>query len=195
MKSEEELLLEWRNGDREAGSQLLAKYIPLLRRYYDARIPDQSEDLIQQTLMEFVRDESQASSGSGRAYLLAIARHRLVDHLRAAGRRFAADPVSSSAAIDQRTTPSQRVNRRELNAIVQDCFRKMPEEFRLVLELHYWEGFSMAEIADVLGVPTGTAKSRVRLARAEFSRCFDARCRRRDTPAVVKRFPKTGKPR
>lgn len=173
MKTEQELLLDWRNGDRDAGSQLLATYVPLLRRFFDARIPEHAEDLIQQTLMVFVRGGALAPSC--RAYLLAIARSRLVDHHRAAARRVVTEPASCSAAVDPMTTPSQRVGRQELGSIVRDCVRQMSDELRLALELHYWEGFSMTEIADVLNVPIGTAKSRVRLARQQFARHFDAR--------------------
>lgn len=176
MKTEQELLVDWRNGDREAGSQLLAAYVPLLRRFFDARIPAHAEDLIQQTLMAFVRDDVRAAcTSSVRAYLLAMARHRLVDHHRAAGRRIVTESVSCSTAVDPMTTPSQRVDQQELRSIVQDCVRQMPDELRLVLELHYWEGFSMAEIADVLNVPIGTAKTRARIARTQLSRRLRAR--------------------
>ncbi len=176
MKEDRELLAAWRGGDREAGSLLLSSHLPMLRRFFDARLPASAEDLIQQTLISFLRDGDPCTpTSSVRAYLLAVARSRLFDHLRES-RRNHEDPASVPVVVDPNTTPTERVRQNEVSAIVRECMRCLPELLRIPLELHYWEGFSMEEIADVLDVPVGTAKSRLRLARTRFSRHFRARC-------------------
>lgn len=53
--------------------------------------------------------------------------------------------------------------------------QSLPEEFRTALELHYWQGLRTEEMAETLGVPVGTAKSRLRLARSRIARVFRAR--------------------
>ena len=49
-----------------------------------------------------------------------------------------------------------------------EALRRIPIDLQLVLELSYWEELSSAEIADVVGVPVGTVKSRVRRAREQL---------------------------
>jgi len=127
-------------------------------------------------MIAFLRDgDPCVPKSSVRAYLLAVARSRLYDHLRDS-RRNPEKSASSPVVVDPNTTPTERLRKSEVSAIVRDCMGRLPETLRIPLELHYWEGFSMEEIADVLNVPVGTAKSRLRLARARFSRHFRARC-------------------
>jgi RNA polymerase sigma-70 factor (ECF subfamily) len=50
--------------------------------------------------------------------------------------------------------------------LLLDSLRRIPLEQQLVLELHYWEGLSVAEIAEVVGVGSSGVKSRLSRARA-----------------------------
>jgi len=51
---------------------------------------------------------------------------------------------------------------------VHDILRRLPARAQVVLNLYYLEGFSLAEIAGILGTPEGTVKSRLHAARLEF---------------------------
>lgn len=55
-----------------------------------------------------------------------------------------------------------------LTSDVHDILRRLPARPQVVLNLYYLEGFSLAEIAGILGMPEGTVKSRLHAARIEF---------------------------
>lgn len=56
----------------------------------------------------------------------------------------------------------------EHRAMLILAMRKLPLDLQIVLELHYWEDLETQEVADVLGVPVGTAKSRLSRARTQL---------------------------
>ena len=97
-------------------------------------------------------------------WLLTIARRTALDRLRLEGRRPTLStpdhPETSWAAIatEESVAPDARW-RSVLFAV-----RALPNEQRQVLELAYYQGMSQSEIAEVLGWPLGTVKSRLRLA-------------------------------
>lgn len=49
--------------------------------------------------------------------------------------------------------------------MIVDALRRIPVELQIALELHYWEGLSASEFADVLDIPLGTVKTRLRRAK------------------------------
>ncbi len=51
---------------------------------------------------------------------------------------------------------------------IHDILRRLPARSRVILDLYYLEGFGVTEIAGILGIPEGTAKSRLHAARVEF---------------------------
>jgi RNA polymerase sigma-70 factor (ECF subfamily) len=55
--------------------------------------------------------------------------------------------------------PDEVLDARERQALLHDALAKLPEKYRLVLTLRYLQGFSYAEIADVLNLPLGTVKT------------------------------------
>jgi len=102
---------------------------------------------------------------SFRAYLFGIARRQLIYHYRRNRRdsdRF--DPMTQSVC-DVRGSPSVIAAVREEQRLVLDALQELPLDLQITLELHYWEGMTVAEVADVLEVPAGTIKSRLYRAR------------------------------
>jgi len=57
------------------------------------------------------------------------------------------------------------VERRELRTLLRQMIDKLPEEYRMVIELHYFEGQRVAQIADFLQLPESTVKWRIHKAR------------------------------
>lgn len=96
------------------------------------------------------------------AWLLMIARHRAIDQLRRDKRR-----VSDSFSLDDDTFPElpdlhtdEQARWREMRQVMD----ALPREQRIVIELAYYYGLSQSEIAEHLGAPLGTIKTRMRLA-------------------------------
>ena len=146
-----------------------------------------AEEVVQETFLAlWNRAESfDSTAGSLAAWLHAIARNRAIDRLRAAGRRPALVALSSAAASDEDTTqalerlvsggsviasaseppsPEAAFATLGMREAVGTALAAMPEVERTVIVLAYQEELSQSEIADRLGWPLGTVKTRTRRA-------------------------------
>ena len=147
--------------------------------------PGGAEDVVQETYLAMWQqpDRYAAEKGSLIGWLLAIARNRAIDRLRAASRRpllvglapgtsdgaesdlerlmALGQPVASAATNDQ---PPDIAESRWVRAVVRTAVDGMPAPERRVLELAYDDGLTQAEIAERLDWPLGTVKTRTRRA-------------------------------
>ena len=127
---------------------------------------DEAEEVVTEafrSLWENVAPVTDEDSGLV-PYLLRVTRHRAIDHLRARerhGRRLSL--VSAGAArsvppveLDEAGTPGWRVHQ-QVHAALDD----LPADQRAVVDLAYFQGKTLAEVADELGIPIGTVKSRL----------------------------------
>jgi RNA polymerase sigma-70 factor (ECF subfamily) len=166
--TEFELLTQWCEGSDHAGDLLLRRCFPLLYRFFINKVGDATDDLVQQTLIACVRHrDKMLDSGAFRMYLLKIARSRLYDHLRALRRRagHVDDDFEQVSVEVAGTSNTSRYGRAQASMHVRDALRRLPVDLQLVVELHYWEEHSTAEIAVLLELAQGTVKSRLRRAR------------------------------
>ncbi len=138
----------------------------MVTRFFQSKLGDDVDDLVQQTFADVVRARDTVSAQGFRAYVLAVARHRLVDQLRKKSSRPEAFDIASVSIQDLRTSVSERLARDERRAVMFAALRSLSIEFQMVLELTYWEDLSGAEIAVVLGVSPHTVRSRLSRARA-----------------------------
>jgi RNA polymerase sigma-70 factor (ECF subfamily) len=155
-----------------------------------------AEEVVQETFLAlWDRAETfDPSLGSLAAWLHTIARNRTVDRLRAAGRRPNLVPLSTAAsgpssgpgeadadALDRvlasgsmvagampARSPEMEVALRELRAAIQAALAEMPDDERTVIVLAYAEDLTQTEIAERLGWPLGTVKTRTRRALARL---------------------------
>ncbi len=154
------LLAAWRAGDREQGNALFQRHIRSVLRFFRTKVPDAAADLTQTTflaLSELAPDR--IGNVPFRAYLFGIARHQLLMHLRTklrAQRRF--DPLTESAR-DAGASPARLVARQQQHVVLARALQQLPVDYQIALELHYFEGMSLAEIAETLERPVGTVKS------------------------------------
>lgn len=165
MTTDLELLANWRAGDRAAGGELLSRHFDSLYRFFANKIPEEAEDLIQATLASCVRyADKLAQASSFRAYLFTIARNELYRCLRKRGPAADID-FGVSSIVDLAPSPATHAAAAERDRDLLGALRALPVEAQVVLELHYWEDLSASELADVLSLPTGTIKSRLRRAK------------------------------
>jgi RNA polymerase sigma-70 factor (ECF subfamily) len=71
---------------------------------------------------------------------------------------------------DHRPFPEAVVEKREQEKLVRDSLERLPKSFREVLTLVDMEGLDYQEVAEAIGVPLGTIKSRLARARLQFRR-------------------------
>jgi RNA polymerase sigma factor (sigma-70 family) len=155
-----ELLNAWRAGDRAQGNVLFRRHVGSISRFFRTKLPESAEDLTQTTFLALVESEAPyRGEGSFRAYLYGIARNQLLMHLRGRARfqkRF--DPLTDSA-VDGGASPARLAARHEQQRLVMAALQRLPVDYQVALELHYFEGLALQDIARVLEQPLGTVKS------------------------------------
>lgn len=154
----------WRAGDKAAGEALFEKHFDALYRFFRNKAEDGVEDLIQQTFLAVVGSiERFRGEASFRSYLFAIARNELLAHWRKRGQRQNdVDVAEISVAAMSSAQPSRVLARRREQQLLLDALRTLPLDLQIALELVYWENLTGPELAAALGVPEGTARSRLR---------------------------------
>jgi RNA polymerase sigma factor (sigma-70 family) len=163
--SDEDLLRAWQGGDRAAGDQLLARHFDSVCRFFRSKLGDDVEDLIQRTFLDCVESRDHIRDGGFRPFLFAVARNRLFDHLRKKLARPQPIDLGEISVEDLGTTPSQHVARNQRQALLLRALRQVPLDQQIAIELAYWEDLDGPAIAQVLGIPPNTVRSRLARAR------------------------------
>lgn len=165
--SDAELLAGWRGGDNAAGQQLVERHWASIARFFRSKIGDDGADLISQTFLACVEARDRIEGDNVKAYLFSVARRRLADHFRSRARSPSID-FSASSVIDLGTGPTTHVSRRERSELLRDALARIPLDDQIALELAYFEGLSMREIAGVLELQENTVRSRLARAREKL---------------------------
>ena len=114
------------------------------------------------------------AAGSLRTYLTVLARHRAVDMVRSELRRIARQERNQRLTSQpEPPSPGDEVEAAEAAGVVRAAVRLLPDSQRQVVELAYFRGMSYREVAQAVGIPEGTAKSRLRLALAKLETVLD----------------------
>ena len=131
----------------------------------------EAEDVVHDAFVAVWRkiDRFDAQRGSLRAWLLTVVRNRAIDRVRA--RRTAVDVDDADERSLLRTGPNPTWDAALDRAAANDLRQAMdalPDEQRRAIELAYFEGYTYREVAEITGVPPGTANGRLRLALAKL---------------------------
>ncbi|HFE44756.1 MAG TPA: RNA polymerase sigma factor [Nannocystis exedens] len=168
MSDDRELLAAWRAGDLRAGEVLFDRHIASIHRFFKNKLgdTDATEDLVQRAFMACVegRDRFRGDS-SFRSYLFGIAHNLLCDHFRERQRGRRPLDFEALSAVDLGVGPLTVLGQRREIRLLLSALRRIPLRFQVVLELSYWEEMSSFEIAEILGYPAATVRSRLRRAR------------------------------
>lgn len=136
-----------------------------------------AEDVVQEAFLSAWRRSASYdfTRGSLRTWLLGIVHHRAVDALRRTGndaRRRVDIPVEEMD-FDAEISVDAEVIERDRAVMIRDAMSELPPEQSKVIELAYFGGFTHTEIADMLGVPIGTVKGRMRLGLTKLRSRFE----------------------
>lgn len=174
MLSDQALLEQYQQGNREAVSQLLERHTRRVRDYVRMMVKDNdvADDLTQEVLIKVVKvlDEGRyTDKGRFLPWVLRIAHNRVLDYFRA---QKQAKTISESSAgfdilgsknfaepsIEDTLISEQQAE--EVRALIEE----LPDEQREVVRMRYYEGLSFKEIAEYTGVSINTALGRMRYA-------------------------------
>lgn len=169
---DEELMQRLVLRDLAAFRTLYARYSSLV---YSAalrvvRDPQIAEDMVQEIFLRLWRKPERytATRGKFSTWLTSVTRNRAVDEVRSRGRRFRHETASPEE--QERELPGPDADDPALTAELSDQRRliltalsRLPPEQRQTIELAYFGGLTQQEIAERLGQPLGTVKTRIRL--------------------------------
>jgi RNA polymerase sigma-70 factor, ECF subfamily len=137
-----------------------------------------AEDLAQDAFLKVWRNASsyRAERGSVRTWILSIVHNRGIDQIRSlASRRRTQDRVEASAPRSQPSEAFAETWRNSQRDQVREALNTLPPEQLKILELAYFSGYTHVEISELLGLPLGTVKGRMRLGLKKVRNFFESR--------------------
>jgi RNA polymerase sigma-70 factor (ECF subfamily) len=156
-------------GEATALGVLYDRYAPILLALAERIVGrgSEAEDLVQEVFLEAWRKSASydPTRASVKTWLLLRARSRCLDHKKSARvsrRAQGSDTAWLEELADPEGAPSLAPDR----AKIREVLMGLPAEQRAVLLLGYFEGLSSSEMAEQLGIPIGTVKSRAAAALA-----------------------------
>lgn len=179
---DQSLVEAWRAGDRQAGEALFRRHFQSVTRFFRNKFSAGIDDLVQQTFLALLEGRERLASGANvRSYLFGIAHNVMRANLRALAKQRAFDPASS-AIVDLDPSPSTMVGQCQEQRLLLLALRRIPIEAQVTLELVYWEQLNAAEIAEILGVPHSTMRSRIQRARQLLQQAIE---KLGESPALI----------
>ena len=173
--TDQQLVQRAQRGDLRAFDLLVLKYQGRIGALVSRYIADagEVEDVTQEAFIKAYRALSKFRGDSAfYTWLYRIAANAAKNHLVAKGRRPGADATIEDAEafddgglVSETSSPEAMAMGDELAAVVEQSLQALPEELRAALTLRELEGLSYDDIAEVLGCPVGTVRSRIFRAR------------------------------
>lgn len=182
-RTDEALMLAYRDGEAEAFQVLYGRWRGRLYRYLAHQAAEVADELFQDVWLRVVGARANYEvTAKFSTWLFRIAHNRLVDHHRARGRSIVElsdgmaddpedDPVNHLPAPEQNSPPAM-LERREAARHILDCLGHLPLPQRDAFLMAEESGMSLEEIANATGVGRETAKSRLRYALDRLRRCL-----------------------
>jgi RNA polymerase sigma factor (sigma-70 family) len=173
--SDEELMERYIGGDNSALKAIFDRYVTLLTRMMARGMLTQAatSDLVQQTFLQLHRARNDFKQGSKlRPWLFTIAMNIKRQHLRKLGRRR-----EDALEFDGRTEPrvaAHDIERTERRRNLRLALAQLPEGQREVIELHWLEGLSFAEVAEIVGAKLSAVKVRAHRGYARLREILEA---------------------
>ncbi|MBA2534179.1 MAG: sigma-70 family RNA polymerase sigma factor [Rubrobacter sp.] len=137
-----------------------------------------AEDLAQDAFLKAWRGAGsfRAERGSVRTWILSIVHNRGIDQLRShASRRRTQDKIEATAPRSQPSEAFAETWRNSQRDQVREAMGTLPSEQLKILELSYFSGYTHVEISELLSLPLGTVKGRMRLGLKKIRDYFESR--------------------
>jgi RNA polymerase sigma-70 factor, ECF subfamily len=157
----------WRRlklGDEGAIADLYDRYSQLIYNvaHQVLREPGASEDVLQEVFLQLWRvpDSYEPAKGTLHAWLTVVSRRRAIDRLRLRRRKAESDIADVVVSINATQLADASLN--QITDKLRVLLEEMPEKLRVTFELAFMQGLTHTEISERLGIPLGTAKSRIR---------------------------------
>lgn len=171
--SDADLLGRIGDRDRSAFELLYQRYARTVYAMAINKLRDKghAEDATQEVFVAVWRHAGTYAPERGVAarWLFTIARNTVIDHGRATRRVRAASQDDAPEPVSDAPGPAEAAEEGWTSFCVHAAVSELPERERVPVELAYWGGRSQSEIADLLGLPLGTVKTRTRTGLARLA--------------------------
>jgi RNA polymerase sigma-70 factor (ECF subfamily) len=174
--SDEVLIGRIAGGDRLAMQVLFARHHVRVYRFVLRLVSDPTiaEDMISEVFLDVWR---QAGRFEGRSavstWLLSIARFKALSALRKRSDEEL-DEETAEAIPDTADTPEEAVQKKDKSEILRECLKSLSPEHREIVDLVYYHEKSVEEVAEIVGIPENTVKTRMFYARKRLSELLKA---------------------
>jgi RNA polymerase sigma-70 factor (ECF subfamily) len=169
--SDEMLLEKIAKGDRTAMHTLYARHNVRVYRFVLRMLRDtaSAEDLVSQVFLDVWRTAGQFEGRSQvSTWLLSIARFKALTALRQR-KHEDIDQDDVMQIADQADTPEASLDRSRTSAILRACVAKLSPAHREIVSLVYYHEKSVEEVAQLIGIPAATVKTRMFYARKQLA--------------------------
>ena len=169
--SDEVLIERIAKGDRLAMQVLFARHHVRVYRFVLRLVGNQSvaEDLISEVFLDVWR---QADRFEGRSavstWMLAIARFKALSALRKKPEEEL-DEETASAIEDTADDPEVAMQKKDKSQVLRKCLEALSPEHREIIDLVYYHEKSVEEVAEIVGIPENTVKTRMFYARKKLA--------------------------
>lgn len=187
--TDEELLVRFRDrGDRQAFTELVTRYERELFSYLKRYLGDagMAEDAFQATFLQVHLKANQFEDGRAvRPWLYTIATNQAIDAQRRnkRHRNVSLDRAGRSEGdgelgplvellVSREVDPESHLDLSQQRDWIQQAVKDLPDQYRMPLDLVYYQGLKYREAADILGIPVGTVKSRLHSAILKLNEAF-----------------------
>lgn len=169
--SDEVLISRIASGDRLAMQVLFARHHVKVYRFVLRLVnnPTTAEDLISEVFLDVWRQASRFEARSQvSTWLLAIARFKALSALRKRPEE-ALDDDKAAAIEDSADNPEVTAQKKDKSEILRKCLEGLSPDHREIIDLVYYHEKSVEEVAEIVGIPEATVKTRMFYARKKLS--------------------------
>lgn len=169
----EELWIDAMRDDQSAWQKIYELFGKPVYQFFlrNTRNVEMAADKTQEVFLRIFKSREVFSGGSLKSWIFRIARNLLIDEWRRAGRREVLSenlPEVADHSVQVEEEVINAIEHAQMKDMIDECLLLLDEDSRMNVCLVYLAGLSIPELAEVMGIPLGTAKTRVRQARLKL---------------------------
>jgi RNA polymerase sigma-70 factor, ECF subfamily len=167
-----ELLNRIADGDKLAMRVLFAQFNVRVYRFVLCFVRDEviAEDVVNEVFVEVWRNASRFQGNSQvSTWILAIARFKALSAIRRRKDEML-DDVETASIPDTADDPEMVMQKKDRVSILRECMSHLSRQHREIIDLVYYHDKSIVEVAQIVGVPENTAKTRIFHARSRMAK-------------------------
>ena len=165
-------------GDAKALERLFARAQTRVFRFLMRLVKNQAiaEELLNEVFLSVWQNAQRYEGRSGpMTWMLSIAHNKAISALRKRTEVLGIADEAAQNLVAEDDAPDVAVQKQDKSAKIKACIAELSPDHRTILDLVYYQEQSVAEVAEILGIPENTVKTRMFYARKKLSELLEAR--------------------